>query len=463
MKKYNQIKIGVTAMLGLTIMLLSSCKKFIEVEPSPNLITSSGIFKDDRTAIAAVLGLYLDMRNVSSYYNNGGMSLFGGLYADEIYNTTTSTTYDPFVYNSLQSTNGTVYSNFYSHAYKNIYRINSILEGLANASMMSDSVRKQLEGEMKFSRAFQYFYLLNIFGDVPLVLTTKYEQNASLPRTAKAEIYTQMVTDLKTAQNLLQINYPSVNRARPNKWVATALLGRVYLYLGDWLNAEKETSDLINSGTYSLVTNLSSVFIIASNETIWQLPSANEAINTAQGGNYIPSSATVRPTFAITNELLAAFEPGDQRRINWLKSNTISATTYVYPFKFKSRQTATPVVEYNIVLRLAEQYLIRAEARIQQDKLTEGKQDINIVRQRAGLSLTSGASKAQLLQVISHERQVELFTEWGDRWFDLKRTGLINQVMSTVKGTNWQSTDALYPIPLDEIEYNPRLTQNPGY
>lgn len=116
MKKYNQIKIGVTAMLGLTIMLLSSCKKFIEVEPSPNLITSSGIFKDDRTAIAAVLGLYLDMRNVSSYYNNGGMSLFGGLYADEIYNTTTSTTYDPFVYNSLQSTNGTVYSNFYSHA-----------------------------------------------------------------------------------------------------------------------------------------------------------------------------------------------------------------------------------------------------------------------------------------------------------------------------------------------------------
>lgn len=463
MRQYKQIKINLAVILGLAMTLFISCRKFIEVEPSPNLITSSGIFKDDLTATAAVMGVYVNMRSVSSYFSNGGMSVFGGLSADEIYNTSSSSTYDPFVFNSLQSDNGTINSNFYSIAYKNIYRINAILEGLAKTQTISDSVSKQLEGEMRFLRAFHYFYLLNIFGDVPLVTTTDYEYNARLPRTPVAEIYIQMVVDLKTAQNLLKVNYPSSYRARPNKWTATALLARIYLYLEDWQNAEKESSDIINSGNYSLVINLNSVFLIGSNEIIWQIPPANETINTAQGGNYVPSSTSVKPTFAITNELLAAFEPGDLRKINWLKTNTVSTITYFYPYKFKSRQTASPVVEYNVVFRLSEQYLIRAEARIQKDKILEGKQDLNMVRQRAGLTQTLETLKAQLLNLISQERQIELFSEWGDRWFNLKRTDRINHVMSIAKGSNWQSTDSLYPIPLSEIEYNPFLTQNPGY
>jgi hypothetical protein len=119
-----------------------------------------------------------------------------------------------------------------------------------------------------------------------------------------------------------------------------------------------------------------------------------------------------------------------------------------------------------MVLRLAEQYLIRAEAQAQQNNLAGAKSDLDAVRLRSGLPGVTVTTKEAMLQDIAQERQTELFTEWGHRWFDLKRTGAMDSVMTrtaVVKGTAWKPHFKLFPIPQTEIQANPNLTQNPGY
>ena len=98
-----------------------------------------------------------------------------------------------------------------------------------------------------------------------------------------------------------------------------------------------------------------------------------------------------------------------------------------------------------------------------QNKLLESLQDVNVIRNRAGLLNSNANDMASLVSAIIQERRVELFAEWGNRWLDLKRLGLANSVLGLVKGTNWQETDALFPIPFAEIEINNLLNQNPGY
>ena len=149
--------------------------------------------------------------------------------------------------------------------------------------------------------------------------------------------------------------------------------------------------------------------------------------------------------------------------MNWVKSVTIAGKPYNYPNKYKIRAVSQPAMENIVVFRLAELYLLRAEARAHQNNSIGAIEDINIIRQRAGLPLLPANSSAEeCLTFVEKERRVELFCE-GHRWFDLKRTNRIQEVMLSVKDTNWQSTDQLYPVPLSELQKNPYLDQNPGY
>lgn len=449
------------AFLGyLFITGFFSCKKFVQVDTPPNLIQSGQVFSDDKTALAAVLGLYIQMRNQSLSITNGAVSVYSGLSSDEIVNTSGSATADPFSKNALLPINSTINSNFWTSSYKGIYACNAILEWLGKSSSLSNSVKAQLKGEVKLVRAFYYFYLAQLFGDVPLVLTTDYEQNSVMKRTPVPDVMNSLITDLKEAKTLLSSSYPSANRTRPNKWSATAMLVRAYLLQKDWANAEAEASELIASGSYTLVSNLNNVFVPTSDETIWQI--ARDVSNTAEGAAFIPSSATAKPVYTLTASLLNGFESSDGRKNNWTKFNTVAGQPYYYAYKYKVR-LSSPVSEYEIVIRLAEIYLARAEARAELDKLASALDDINLIRARAGLPSVSFTSKSAVLNAVYHERQVELFCEWGDRWLSLKRWGLADTVLSVLKGQNWQVTDQLYPIPQTEIDRNPLLKQNYGY
>jgi hypothetical protein len=344
-----------------------------------------------------------------------------------------------------------------------IHIANTLLMELDASKAVSDNTKAQLSGEAKFFRALVYFYLVNLYGGVPLVTTADYTTSAGLPRATVTQIYQQILTDLHDAQRLLSMNYPATtlfpnDRTRPNRAAATALLARVYLYSGQPAQADSAASAVIANPMYRLETSLDSVFLSGSREAIWQLQPVNADVTTAEAGAFIPTQPGAPSFYTAANFLLGAFEPGDQRRVHWLAR---AVNGKFYPFKYKrTAMDSSFGKEYDMVLRLGEVYLIRAEARVLEGDNADAAADLDTIRSRAGLPAVG--SSVDLPSAILHERQVELMVEWGHRWLDLKRTGQADAILGTEK-RGWKSTAALYPLPANELINNPSLIQNAGY
>jgi hypothetical protein len=323
--------------------------------------------------------------------------------------------------------------------------------------------------------------LVNLYGDVALPLDSNYKKNSILKRAPRALVYRQIISDLTDAKSLLSPNYLdptlmkiTVERIRPTKWSAIALLARTYLFIGQYDSAVIEASAIINNTREFGLSSLNNVFLragLGNSEAIWQLQPVNTGWNTEVAKAFIipssgPASGYNMGTF-ISKSLLNAFEANDNRKASWTNSINIGGSTYFYPFKYKSDTAGSPVREYEMILRLGEQYLIRAEAEAHSD-IAAAIADLNVIRERAGLGDYSGAGdQASVLNAIFHERQVELFCELGQRWLDLKRSGYIDSVMNVVtplkSGSSWKTFQQLYPLPLSDIQLDGNLVQNPGY
>jgi hypothetical protein len=253
------------------------------------------------------------------------------------------------------------------------------------------------------------------------------------------------------------------------------------LYTQDWQQAINEATKVIDENSKYKFETIDNVFLNTSQETIWSVQSFAIGLNTVDANTLVlqgdPSGyptpgpdAFSRP-FYLSASLISTFDSDDKRLQNWIGSVTVDTTTYNYAYKYKSWQYDQPQTENLILLRLAEQYLIRAEARAHLGILTganSASSDLNTVRSRAGLLPVDLLTTQQAVNAILTERRKELFTESGHRWFDLKRTGIVNQVMETeakIKGGTWSAYKALYPIPIQDIQRNPSLKghQNPGY
>lgn len=446
---------------GIIILLLaSSCETFIDIGAQNTQIVRTTVFADDLNANSAMAGIYSAMMENSTVFTNGSNSvtLLSGLSADELEDQSGGTEYSQFSSNELSVSNSLVYS-LWSDLYATIYNANSVIEGLAASTGITADAKSRFTGEAKFVRAFCHFYLTNLFGNIPVVLTTDYRQNAIVPRSEMSDVYLQIVADLKEAQTSLPADFPDT-RVRPNKWAATALLARVYLYNKEWAKAEAESTKLLNSTAFSLEPELANVFQATSVEAIWQLQPVLPGYNTFDGTTFILTSA---PTVAsLRNDFLGYFEDGDKRKEQWIGTITANDTGYYFPYKYKVK-TGTELTEYLMVFRLAEQYLIRAECKAMQGNIEGAVSDLNIVRQRAGLvGVSSAITQAECLEYIARERTTEFFCEWGHRWFDLKRTGKAEELAAIKNG--WLSSDVLYPIPLNEIQNNQNLLpQNDGY
>jgi len=175
------------------------------------------------------------------------------------------------------------------------------------------------------------------------------------------------------------------------------------------------------------------------------------------------------PTVELSENFLNVFEnPQDKRIQDWVNTFAIEEDTLHFPYKYKIQYEASggAFTEYSMVLRLAEQYLIRAEARARLGKLTEAIQDVNIIRSRAGIAIlenmNSSFSESEVLNLIILERRKELFSEWGHRWFDLNRLGK-SEILALKENSNWTPNSRFFPIPSSERMKNPNLSQNPGY
>lgn len=468
------------------------CKKILDIGAPVNTVNEENVYKTDVTAIAVLTGVYAEMGGGGSgtiFAGGIGMSLLSGLSADELtlYSGVGDNRLIAYYKNALVAASllNNYGSEFWagsggSGLYYYIFICNAAFEGLGKSTTLTPAVKQQLLGEAKFLRAFFYFYLVNYFGDVPLTVTTDPSVNAVISRTPKQQVYQQIIEDLKDAENLLSPVFldgslssylSTAERVRPTKWAATALLARVYLYIGDFVRAESETTAVINQTSLFGLNILNNAFLKNSSEAIWQIQPVATGRNTEDAFTFILPSSGPNGNLnqvVLSTQLLNSFEAGDLRKTNWVDSVTPppGITTYYFPYKYKATITSGEATEYLMILRLAEQYLIRAEARAEQNNISGAQADLDVIRSRAGLAGTTANDKISLLASVLHERQVELFTEFGHRWFDLKRANTVEAVMGSVtplKGGTWKTTDQLYPIPVSDIQMNPNLVQNLGY
>jgi hypothetical protein len=439
--------------------ILPSCKKYLDTgAPEGQLVTSS-VFTTDASATAAVLALYSTFNTSSILLMN---TTLAGMSADDVQYNASNTIWDEFRSNAISIGSSGV-QNYWSSAYAIIYAANSAIEGISASNGLTAATQQQLLGEVKFWRAFVYFHLYNLYGPVPLVTSTDLATNTTLGRSDSSAIYQQVITDLTDAQKLLTTTYPSTFKARVNLYAATAFLARVYLYAKDYANAETQATAVIGSGMYTLGADLGKVFKNTSGETIWQISSINGY--SIVGSAFVPGNASTLPSYILYDTIYNSMDNADSRKSSWATAALVSGTTYHYATKYKLTSAATGGDEYTVMLRLAELYLVRAEARAQLNSTAGATSDVDSIRIRAGLPvLGTGLSKEALLQEVMLQRKLELFGEGGHRWFDLKRTGTAISELSYLK-PNLASKPGhlLFPIPANERTKNINLSQNTDY
>ncbi|HWW38290.1 RagB/SusD family nutrient uptake outer membrane protein [Pedobacter sp.] len=440
-------------------LLALSCKKLIETGDPKNQLTTDKVFADSTSATAALGNLYAQFER--GFEPNFTPNI--GLYTDELNVTSTGTNESEFLQSRLSVTNSTNLG-LWQVLYAVIYGCNDLLEKTKSSPEFPASKVTQLTSEARFLRAYAYFYLVNMYGRVPLLLSTNAKSNRQAAQNDQGEVYQQIITDLQAAKLGLTEMYLGPGKTRANKWAAGAMLARVYLNQKNWAAAEEEASQVISSGLYLPLDPVADVFKSGSRESILQFWTQQGFISSS--ANLLPASDTSLPAYPITDALYTSFEAADVRKSNWTGTSIVTTAgvpeTYHYSAKYKNKEAGSGSPEYLMALRLSEQYLIRAEARAWLGRLQEAQEDLNVIRHRAGLLNTRAENQLELLGAIAQERRVELFGEWGARFIDLKRTGTISAVLGSYKNT-WKPTAAWFPIPQSEINYNNKLIQNLGY
>lgn len=448
-------------MLFLLSIMTCGCKKIIEVDSPGNQLTSDKVYGDSVSAYAV-------LSNVYSAFNEtieSNLSKNLSLYTDEL-DLTRQSDEDLQFKNSSVAVDNNGNLAIWKNLYFVIYQCNDLIAQIPNSTSLSNYTTVRLINEAKFLRAFSYFYLLNLYGYVPLILSTDVNANRVAFQAEPEKVYIQILKDLNEAKETLSTEYPTSGKFRANKWAVYALLSRVYLMKNDWNAAEQIAGTVIQKGNYSPIDKVSDVFKPENRESILQFNTFGGFVNSST--SLIPTSDSEIPSYPISQQLFNSFDDGDMRKKDWVGLNTITSNNNVtlYPFSYKYKNRTQSGSRENLVaLRLTEQYLIRAEARVMLGKLVgseSGAEDLNVVRNRAGLRNTSATTKNELLSAIEKERKVEFFLEWGARFFDLKRFGKLNEEMKIIKPF-WSQKAEYLPIPQTELTYNHNLAQNPGY
>ncbi|WP_395064135.1 RagB/SusD family nutrient uptake outer membrane protein [Flavobacterium sp.] len=447
--------------LGFLLVAGVSCDGFVEVSLPNSQLTSQSVFENYTTADAAMVSIYSKIRDAGLLTGTSfGLSNQLGCYADELQFYGTSGNSSNTFYNNVLLPTTNEMATYWNATYNQIYSANSVLAGVANSTGLTQVQKNQLKGEALFVRALLHFYLVNLYGAVPYITTTDYTQNSLVARMPIPFVYGSIKADLDAA--LLLLPASSLERVRPTQITAHALLASVYLYTQDWAASANEASAVLNTTGYAIETNLDNVFLKGSTSTLWQLKPTVDGKNTDDGQAFIFVTGPP-PLVALSSGLIGAFSPLDQRKIHWTKAVTSGVNTWYHAYKYKKNANTATSLEYTILFRLEEQYLIRAEARAQQGDLIGASQDLNVVRTRAGLANTTAVNAPDIITAVIAERRLEFFTEIGHRFFDLKRTGTIDAALTPAK-LGWNSTDVLFPLPQTELLANPNLTpQNPGY
>src|SRR5690606_3403888 len=249
------------------------------------------------------------------------------------------------------------------------------------------------------------FYLSQLFGDIPYATTTDYEINTKISKSSQLEVLNKVEGDLVLASGLLKNSYSTPDRTHPNKGTVMDLFASVHLYNQNWKLALDASTYVINQKRlYPWNNNLETIFLKDSKTTLWQWSPGHLGSNTNEASGYIFNQAP--PLFnALTVSLIESFVPNDIRLTYWIRKISGSDKEFYHPYKYTERGATDTSIELTIVFRLAEQYLIRSEARAHLNDLKGADSDLNKVRERAGLTPVKSLDQESLLELILQERR----------------------------------------------------------
>ncbi|MDO1449679.1 RagB/SusD family nutrient uptake outer membrane protein [Rhodocytophaga aerolata] len=470
------------------VAFFSSCEDFLNEVPQ-TARSAENFYKTGADFNNAIIGAYANFKH-PGLYGNGGTNA-SMLWLTEVVSDNSTHGATKAVSNLSQfeldefniSLSNTVTTSAWTGHYIGIGRVNTILDKLP-AAAFDEALKARYEGEARFLRAYNYFNLVRLFGDVQLIdkgIDNPYGAN-DITRTDASVIYDLIINDLTIAENNLPATIPAVEAGRTSKWAAKALLGKVYLTRNQLDLAAQKLNEVITSGQFNLSTPYAATFspatsytnnkdvilavqyktgLVGQGSALWSDLTPWGVQNTlfgttGSGGGFM------QPTADMEN----AYEPGDLRKEASMQTAYKAANgstvnvRHVVKYKQEGPQAGDADTDFPL-LRYADVLLMYAEALNNQGQTSAAEPFLNQVRARAGLPEKTGLSQADFSLAVEQERRVELAFE-GHRWFDLLRTGRYVEVMKN-KGYPVQEFHYLYPIPQRETDLNSQLTQNPGY
>jgi tetratricopeptide (TPR) repeat protein len=437
--------------LFMMMISLSACEKYLDVQPQASISDEAPIF-DSASSVTALRGVYSALAD-GGYYGTSFQSI-GYLSGDNIQWTGSQSQVQEFINHKVNAENSTI-SAAWEAIYRTINRANNVIDKVSGVQGISTRLRDQSTGEAHFIRALAYFDLARTWGGVPLITkpTQSPTDNVGVKRASVAETYAQVLKDLDAAEPLLPITTDRFRATRKTVW---ALKARFYLYQKDWAKAEEFADKVINDANNKLVKPYNAFF-------------ANDARGTTESVFEIFYSA------AETNGHRNQWQPqekGGTRQwapndafVGLVNNPSIGGNRSALVAKdnqnrwYGNLYYRNPATDPSFVIRIAELFLIRAEARAQQGnaKLNGALSDLNTIRDRAGLAPSIAISQNEILLAIENERRIEFAFE-PHRWFDLVRTRRAGAVLSIGDENKF-----LLPIPANQRLIDKALDQNPGY
>ncbi|WP_461451215.1 RagB/SusD family nutrient uptake outer membrane protein [Mucilaginibacter sp.] len=493
MKKIKTYKLILFIAGSLTT--LTSCNKLTEDPRS--VIVSSQFYQTTSDATSAVNAVYGTLNSDPT----GDFPLYGRQLNLLVENASDNQLYSPSNTNpdvralgteSYISSNSRV-QKVWQQLYYGINRANIAVDNIPPISM-DTTLRARLVRESKFIRALLYFNLVRLYGDVPLVLHNPNSTDISSLLTARTpadSVYSQIIADLKDATNLPK-SYTGADIGRATGGAAHTLLAKVYLTRQDWPDALTQLNLVINGGYgYSLFPNYLNAFQKATKNGQEHIFSVQFETNLGEANStqYLSESFTSFNTgtfpidIPVDSSLYKLFSPTDTRRAVTFYSSVYNAATgqtvvfnnaYTPYFNKFVDYSLSPLSSQSLsginypVLRYADVLLMQAEAlnEINGGPTATAYAAINQVRTRANVpNLTTGLSQVAFRDSVFLERRKEFIQE-GHRWFDLVRQGgtaLVDALHKIPAKSAATSANTLFPIPLVDIQLNPKLKQNPGY
>lgn len=431
----------------------TACSDFLEQEPA-NYISDEAVITNESSAKSALNGVYHRL-GASAYYGGRYFDAGVNLASDNVTWTGSLNFYYDFDTHQYSAENQLLSYAWYG-IYATVNQANQVIEKTQALSSISDNERRRIIAEATVLRSLAFFDLARTWGNVPLVKAATHAPNQfdGIKQTQAKAVYQEVVNDISSVLgDLSQAN----DRVHVSRSVAEALLARVSLYLEDWAKAEEYATKVIENPSYALGSINDLLNGKLAQESVFELAYSSSFTNDQSAYWRSPNDGGRHewgPSKEIVQLLSNPTIGGDRSAFFTDQSSAQVPDYYVGTLYHR------PSADDNVILfRLAEAYLIRAEARAkQQNANLEGAiSDLNTIRERSHVApLNESLSQQAIIQAIEDENRVEFAIE-PHRWFDLVRTGRAVAILGI------SEHQQLFPIPYNDIEADKDLQQNPNY